>query len=197
MSQTCTSGRAAEILGVTPRTIQLWSESGILEFTKTLGGHRRYDLKHIQQLAETLGNKTESHETENQSPSSSTKILIIEDDAALLNLYRLNILSWNLPVRVELSSDGYDGLVKIGKFSPDILILDLTLPQLDGFQIIATLMKNKLLESMKLIVVTGMTDATTSEVLTRLADILILHKPVQFEDLRQQIESYLDTTRPN
>lgn len=77
MSQTCTSGRAAEILGVTPRTIQLWSESGILEFTKTLGGHRRYDLKHIQQLATTLGNNAENHEIDHQGQSSSTKILII------------------------------------------------------------------------------------------------------------------------
>lgn len=192
MAETCNTGRAAKILGVTPRTIQLWADAGTLNFKKTAGGHRRYDLEYIQALANRLENVSSptSLLASNQHP---IRVLVMEDDAALLNLYNLNIMSWGLPVEVELSADGYDGLLKIGKFNPDILILDLSLPELDGFQIIGTLMKNRLTETMRLIVVTGLDDNDLTINLEKNSAILLLHKPVPFDQIRSEIEGLIES----
>ncbi|MGI9132447.1 MAG: helix-turn-helix domain-containing protein, partial [Rhodoferax sp.] len=46
----CTSAEAARILGVALRTVQLWSEAGLLEVWKTRGGHRRISRKSVEGL---------------------------------------------------------------------------------------------------------------------------------------------------
>lgn len=191
MAETCNTGRAAQILGVTPRTIQLWADAGTLNFKKTVGGHRRYELEYIQALANQLENGL------SPSPLSDTnhrpvKVLVMEDDAALLNLYNLYILSWGLPVEVELTADGYDGLLKIGRFNPDILILDLSLPGLDGFQIIGSLMKNRLIETMKLIVVTSLDDNDLTINLGKNSNIVLLRNPIPFDQIRGEIQTVIE-----
>lgn len=193
MTETCTTKDAARILGVTPRTIQLWSESGVLDYWKTPGGHRRYDLKKIEAMSANnlVSARTSSNRKKEMELESRCKILVIEDDALLLNLYNINISSWDLPIDLELSQDGYDGLLKIGSFSPDILILDLTLPSVDGFQIIGTLLKNKLLSRMKLFIVSGLSESEIANNLGNLKDISVMHKPVDFQTLRKQIESHI------
>ena len=50
----CTSRKAAELLGVTPRTVQLWADSGILQSWKTPGGHRRFSVSAIERLADEI-----------------------------------------------------------------------------------------------------------------------------------------------
>lgn len=187
MKQTCTTKDAANILGVTPRTIQLWSDAGVLDYWKTPGGHRRYDREVIE--AFTV-NKDLTKEFVNPQ-DENCRVLVIEDDGLLLNLYNININSWGLPIDLELSQDGYDGLLKIGLFKPDVLILDLSLPSVDGFQIIGTLLKNKLLLTMQLIVVTGLSKTEINHNLGQLQDIQIMKKPVDFTTIRSIIETKL------
>lgn len=186
----------AKILGVTQRTVQLWSESGRIEFRKTSGGHRRFTQEAINKL---LANK-KAIESPQPNPTESAdrcKVLVIEDDSMLLNLYNINITSWGLPIDLELSQDGYDGLVKIGSFKPDVLILDLSLPSVDGFQIIATLLKNKLLSQMKLIVVTGLSEPEITENIHHISHIHVLKKPIDFKIIKTEIEAQIETLHLN
>lgn len=186
-----TTKDVAEILGVTQRTVQLWSESGRIESRKTAGGHRRFSKEAINKLLE----RQKAFETEQgkKSCSDKCKVLVIEDDSMLLNLYNINITSWGLPIELELSQDGYDGLVKIGAFKPDVLILDLTLPSVDGFQIIATLLKNKLLSEMKLIVVTGLSETDITKNIQQISHIRVLKKPIDFKLIRAEIETQFES----
>lgn len=186
-----TTKDVAEILGVTQRTVQLWSQSGKIEFRKTSGGHRRFSQEAINKL---LASQKALEAEQNQAEGSGKcKVLVIEDDSMLLNLYNINITSWGLPIELELSQDGYDGLVKIGAFKPDVLILDLTLPSVDGFQIIATLLKNKLLSKMKLIVVTGLSETEITENIHHISHIRVLKKPIDFKVIRAEIEAQFES----
>lgn len=49
-----TPDRAAELLGVTPRTVARWADRGQLWCTRTVGGDRRYDEVEVKQLAREL-----------------------------------------------------------------------------------------------------------------------------------------------
>lgn len=186
-----TTKDVAKILGVTQRTVQLWSESGRIESRKTTGGHRRFSEDAINKLLESQ--KAFETEQDKKSGSGKCKVLVIEDDSMLLNLYNINITSWGLPIELELSQDGYDGLVKIGAFKPDVLVLDLTLPSVDGFQIIATLLKNKLLSEMKLIVVTGLSETEITENIQHISHIRVLKKPIDFKLIRAEIEAHFES----
>ncbi|AFJ01251.1 Excisionase/Xis, DNA-binding protein [Methylophaga frappieri] len=188
-----TTKDTAQVLGVTPRTIQLWCESGVLESWKTPGGHRRFDRQVVEAFAKDRQITKKSVDAEVIEDSESCRVLIIEDDPMLLNLYNMNINSWELPIKLALSQDGYDGLVKIGLIQPHILILDLSLPSVDGFQIIATLLKNNLLSSMRVIVVSGLAKADIDQNIENIKNIRHLQKPVDFKIIREEIQNRLES----
>ena len=63
----------------------------------------------------------------------------------------------SLPLFVDFASDGYKALIKIGKEAPDILVLDIRMPNMDGKVLLETLKKNTT-KDMKIFVSTGYPD---------------------------------------
>jgi DNA-binding response OmpR family regulator len=61
------------------------------------------------------------------------KILVVEDDLDLVELLRFNLAHAGFSVTVAL--DGAEGLKKARSFLPDLILLDLMLPELDGFAV--------------------------------------------------------------
>lgn len=187
----CTTKQAADKLGVTSRTVLLWSESGLLKSWKTPGGHRRFSIEEVEELASNLEENSSVNEAIGVD-REKIRVLVVEDDAYLLNLYNLNINSWGLPIQLFLSQDGYDGLYKAGSCRPDLIILDLNLPKVDGFQIIATLIKNNQLEFDDIIIVTGLPKEKVSNNLPNIKNIKLLKKPIDFEKIREVVEVKLN-----
>ena len=116
-STNCTTKEAANRLAVTTRTIQLWSDAGVLPAWKTPGGHRRFNLSDIVALQKKLIGGEDKKQVK-------LKLLIIEDELDLLTLYRCNIEDWNIHVELLTASDGYEGLLKIGTWQPDMIVTD-------------------------------------------------------------------------
>ncbi len=186
----CTTKQAADKLGATSRTILLWSQSGLLKSWKTPGGHRRFSLAEVEDLAINLEEKSKLSQ-KIELEKSKLKILVVEDDSYLLNLYSLNISSWNLPLELELSHDGYDGLYKAGSFNPDLLILDLDLPNVNGLQIIATLIKNNGINFDNILIVTGLSRSEISNDFVNTEKMTIIKKPIKFDFIKKIIEKKL------
>lgn len=185
-SEVCTSKKAAEILGVTVRTVQLWTNSGILRAWKTPGGHRRYMLSDLLKLERSFSN-TDTQEHQLSVQPDQLSILIIEDDENLLDLYRLRLSEWEPSPKIDYASDGFEGSLKIGSSKPDVVILDLKLPNVDGFRIIEALKKTGTIHDMKLIVVTGLTKEELDTKLPLTDEIFLLQKPVPFDELKRCI----------
>jgi CheY-like chemotaxis protein len=57
----------------------------------------------------------------------------------LQKLYQMTIESWKLPINLRIVSDGFEGLLLVGQQTPDILIADLMMPGMDGFEMIRRL----------------------------------------------------------
>ena len=192
----CTSRKAAELLGVTPRTIQLWADAGILHGWKTPGGHRRFSLGAIERLAEKIRSgeavNTAAAEARRPEPVRPVRLQVIEDEPALQRLYALTIRSWGLPVELRQSMDGYQGLLELGRFEPDLLILDLNLPNVDGFSVIQALARQELLQQMQLVVVTALGMRQVQDRIDAISSgIEVLPKPIPFARLREKVEQIL------
>jgi excisionase family DNA binding protein len=191
----CTSRKAAELLGVTPRTIQLWADAGILHGWKTPGGHRRFSLGAIERLAEKIRSGeavTAAADVVRPEPTRPVRLQVIEDEPALQRLYALTIRSWGLPVELRQSVDGYQGLLELGRFEPDLLILDLNLPNVDGFSVIEALVRQDLLQQMQLIVVTALGMRQVQDRIDAISrGIEVLPKPIPFARLREKVEQIL------
>jgi len=177
--------QAATALGVSVTTIQLWVEAEVLPAWKTAGGHRRIpraavDAMRAQQSRVTDGKASFPH-----------NVLVVEDDAVQRDLYRINFAEWKLPTELRLASDGFEGLVMTGKYMPNLIIADLSMPGMDGFEMIKRLDRSKEVRRPMLIVVTGLTREEI-EAQGGLPDgIPVYNKPISFGVLKQIVKRSL------
>jgi len=183
----CTTRQAAEMIGLSLGTVRQMIESGELSAWKTAGGHRRVSVASVNDYLRRRGPAPQAARV----PSNQLSVLIVEDDPDLQRLYQLNIAAWRLPISVQMVSNGFEGLVQIGQQAPDVLILDLLMPGMDGFEMIRTLRANPALAHMDIIVVTGMDPARIAERGGLPADITLCGKPVPFHQLHGFMQARL------
>ncbi|MCP8689769.1 response regulator [Marinobacterium sedimentorum] len=196
----CTSRKAAEMLGVSARTVQLWADAEVIESWKTPGGHRRFSLLQVEKLVRELQDGkgpilSEAQAGADASSTAPVRVLVIDDEKVLLRLYELTLKSWQLPLELHLSDNGYSGLLSVGQVEPQLLVLDLNLPNIDGFSIIAALKHSGLLERMELMVISAL---EPDEVLARMpvgVDCQVLPKPIPFEEIKRRVEQILERQR--
>ena len=193
----CTTREAAEILGISLRTAQLWVESGQLEAWKTEGGHRRIARVSIERLlanppvpaALATGNADHADHARAIAPGPGTfQILVVEDQEDLLKLYRINIGHWPLQPKLVTASNGFEALIKIGNERPDMMIADLFMPDFDGFMMLNSIRSVPEYSDMPIVVVTGLSpeDIATKGELPK--DVAVFSKPIPFAQLERLAE---------
>jgi len=164
-----TTREAAEALGVAVRTVQLWVESGVLTAWKTAGGHRRIARAALEELLVERNKVMHPTTPESELPARNRravdaaappevlKLLIVEDDPNIMRLYQMWVQSWNFKVDLTLVNNGYEGLLRIGQLRPDVVLTDLMMPGMDGFQLVRSLKSPNLgFDSLKLVVVSAL-----------------------------------------
>jgi len=178
-SEYLSTRQAALRLGVSLGTVQNMVESGALEAWKTAGGHRRIPVASVEALLARRRNLTPSA----QENGGQLDILVAEDDQTLQMLYQMTIDSWGLPIKLRIVANGFDGLLQVGQRVPDILIADLMMPGMDGFEMIRRLRANPDLARMDIIVVSAI---DREEVLKRglPGDITVFGKPIPFHEIK-------------
>jgi DNA-binding response OmpR family regulator len=83
-----------------------------------------------------------------------TKILLIEDDALLIRMYqkKLELDGYE----VVLASDGEDGLKKFKSVQPDLVLLDVMMPKMNGFDVLTAAKKDKDTQNIPVILLTNL-----------------------------------------
>ena len=191
----CTTREAAELLGISLSTAQLWVESGILHAWKTDGGHRRITRASIERL---LAGSPDSDrvsptvKTEQRSPvapqQGEFRILVVEDQDDLTKLYRINLSLWPMKPKLITASNGFEAMIKICNERPDLMIADLFMPDFDGFTMLKCIREVPEYSDMPIVVVTGLSPADIGT-RGRLPDgIPVLPKPIPFAQIQRLAE---------
>jgi excisionase family DNA binding protein len=192
----CTTRDAATTLGVSVRTVQVWVEKGLLRAWKTEGGHRRVDRESVMQIRDLrlqgedmralppAIDRTPVHE-------ERLKVLVVEDNNTLLRLYRLRLESWKLPIDVVTAPNAIEGLLLVGRVSPDLLITDLNMPGLDGMTMVRTIFHSPFREGMEIVVVTGLSQDEIDEFGALPTGVKTFQKPIPFQELKQICQELL------
>ena len=178
-SEFLTTRQAALRLGFSLGTVQNMVESGALEAWKTSGGHRRIPVAAIDKLLARRRHLTPG----TQDAGTPIDILIAEDDPTLQLLYQLTMEGWDLPIKLRIVANGFDGLLQVGQQVPDILIADLMMPGMDGFEMIRNLRANPTLARMDIIVVS----AIEREEIAQKGlppDVTVFGKPIPFHEIK-------------
>jgi DNA-binding response OmpR family regulator len=163
----------------------------LLEAWKTECGHRRIKRSSVQRLIEGKL-PLQVSEAAPVRGFDRLKILVVEDDNILLKLYKTVMASWNLPIDVITASNGIEGLILIGRDAPDLMITDLSMPGMDGFQLIRSLAISTLRAGMEIVVVSGLEPADIAKLGGLPGDVRLFPKPIPFAELRAIAAQLLD-----
>jgi len=172
--------QAAERLGVSLGTVQNMVESGVLEAWKTVGGHRRIPVASLEAYLARRQQGTPSA----VSPGQELDVLIAEDDPTLQMLYQFTMEKWDLPLRIRMVDNGFDGLIQVGQSPPDVLITDLMMPGMDGFEMIRRLRATPGLTHMDIIVVSALDAEMITDQGGLPADVTVFPKPIPFHEIK-------------
>jgi CheY-like chemotaxis protein len=166
-------------------TVQLWVESGLLQAWKTSGGHRRVLRESIDGLLHKGGTVLPSPSITPVSVVNTRpfKVLVVEDDDNLLRLYKARLAQWPMKPVVSLADNGVTGLLMMGRSNPDLLITDLDMPGLDGFNMLRVLHQTPEMRQATIVVVTGLDSAEVERRGGVPQGVEVLPKPVPFERL--------------
>ena len=117
------------------------------------------------------------------------KILVVEDDPDQLEAIRGSLKEAGFAIGT--ACNGVDALVKTRSVSPDLIVLDLVLPQLNGLDFCKTLRENPATASIPVIMLTGMDSYFTRVAGFEAGINLYLTKPYQAEELISKVEELL------
>lgn len=184
-----TTREAASLLGVSVGTVQHWVEGGVLQAWKTTGGHRRVlrdsvELllhKHVPAVVPAVPQSPPV-----QAPaavSQKLKIMVVDDNPHLLQLYRIHMSRWEIKPEVIALDNAIAALLQMGRSSPDLLITDLHMPGMDGYGMLQELCKTPDMARTTMVVVTGLDMAEVQASGRIPPGIDILPKPIPFARL--------------
>jgi len=182
-----TTRDAARLLGISLRTAQQWVEKGYLDGWKTKGGHRRITHSSVMRAMRKRDQDKEVHQRGHALP-----ILIVEDDAALLKLYRIRASKWPFDVMLYTAPNGYEGLVMVGEKTPRLLICDLRLPGVSGFQIVRALCNMERYRDLTIVVVSGLSNDEIDAHGGMPNRVVMMSKPIDFTQLENIARNLID-----
>ncbi len=121
-------------------------------------------------------------------PAGGKRLLLIDDDESLRELF---VLAMGKAFHVAVAEDGVAGLAKVGAFKPDLIVLDLMMPQLNGFEVLRKLQALGL-AAIPVIVITGYSDQANESIVSREPNVVAFcQKPLKFSDLTAKINGLL------
>jgi excisionase family DNA binding protein len=147
-----TLGQAASYLGVAQSTVRKWSDGGRLSAFYTPGGHRRFRRSDLDAFLAGSSGGT--------ATAARPLVLIVDDDERLREFVRVNLEMDGYLVREAGSAE--EGLAALEEEPPDLVLLDVMMPHVDGFEMLRRMQERHGLGSVPVIMFSGKVDEETS-----------------------------------
>jgi excisionase family DNA binding protein len=178
----CTTLEVARQLGLAVRSVQLMVDRGELEAWKTTGGHRRISRASVQRwltqrrAGDPLAQAKRPDTAARRPGSRVLRVLLIEDSRHDQNLITLLMRQQFAHVELSVADDGIAGLAMAGQLQPDVLLVDIPLPGIDGTTLIGSLRSHPTFACSQLIVITSLDESALEPYALVLGGVPRLHK---------------------
>ena len=121
--------------------------------------------------------------------AGNAKVLVVEDDPFLLKVYQSKLKDTSY--QCEFAGDGEEGLAKIKSFQPQVVLLDLVMPKLDGFGVLAAVKSDPTLTQAAILVLTNLSQPEDRDKCLQLgAKEYMVKSDVSIQDILAKIQQY-------
>lgn len=173
-----TPNEVAEMMMVSPVTIRQWAARGDLPALVTPGGHRRFVKQDIEDFARQRGLALLP------SAREEMRVLVVDDDRPFSSyLGELLESTADMQVTLDYAYDGFAAGQKVETFQPNIILLDLMMPGMDGYEVCQRLKANPNTKSIRIIALTGYPTVDNIDRIIKEGAEACLAKPVNVEEL--------------
>ncbi|MCC6336749.1 MAG: response regulator [Myxococcales bacterium] len=169
---TFTTQDVAKVLSASRTSVQRWIDSGSLRAFKTPGGHRRVTQRELVAFLRRQGAPVPS------SLLLRVRLLVVDDDAHFLKALKPLMKALSSSVEVDTVDNGVDALLKIGAGEVDAVLLDATMPNLDGMQVLEKLKGNQGTAEVVVLAMSGRGDDKLEQKLLKGGAAKFLVKPI-------------------
>ena len=119
------------------------------------------------------------------------KILVVDDDKEVRDLIT-EVLAREKIYHVEEAANGFDACIKLGSFHPDLLLLDIFMPEMDGLEVLRTIQMEPDLSDMQVLITTGFPDHQKWREVVEMGFTNIYRKPIKVRDILKRVETVLN-----
>ena len=182
-----TTFETARLCHVSPLSIINWVNAGRLPAFRTPGGHRRIRREDLLLFMRENGLPIPD---ELEPGSGLRKVLIVDDEATVCEVLADHLSGRATdPFEVAKATDGFEAGRLVASFRPDVVVLDLRMPGMDGFQVCKTIKADPETASTTVIAMTGYHTPETVSRILECGAVKCFAKPLDAGELASFIDS--------
>jgi excisionase family DNA binding protein len=172
-----TTGEAAKICKVSQQTIIRCFDNGSLKGFRVPGSKfRRIPREQLYMFMKDNGIPTDALE------SSQKKLLIVDDDQDLVDLMEDGFRR-DGRFEIRTANNGFDAGMGVKEFRPDLVVLDVMLPDINGKEVCQRVRTDPTMDTVKILCISGMVDASKVDGLKDAGANDFMQKPFSIDDL--------------
>jgi excisionase family DNA binding protein len=185
-----TTFEAAKLCHVSPLSIINWVNAGRLPAFRTPGGHRRIRRDDLARFMRENGIPLPE---DLRDGSGRPRVLVVDDEASIREVIAASLASRaTQPYEVMTAADGFEAGRLVATFRPDVVLLDLRMPGLDGFHVCRTIKADPETSSTIVIALTGYHTPETEARIVECGAVRCLAKPIEPSVVASSIDAVLE-----
>ncbi len=188
MEEIFTVFQASKYCNVSPKTIINWINAGHIEAYRTVGGHRRIKRANLEAFMRKQGIPIPKDET----MVERKRILIVDDDPIIVETLVQALEEDEHDYEIISAADGFEAGIQVNHFKPHLLILDIMMPDIKGYEVCKRIKSQEETMNTKIIVLSAYLDEEKFKKMKDYGADLCFSKPLPLPQLKQEVARLLE-----
>lgn len=184
-----TTFQVAKMLGVSPPAVVNWVNSNLLVAHRTPGGHRRIARNDLIAFAKQYEYPLPK---DLEDDSGLRRVLVVDDEPDFSEMVK-EYLTLQGPFEVEVADSGFSAGLTLARFRPDIILMDIRMPDMDGFEALRMLRADPDTRNIPVIACTAFSESVIDAQQHEEAFDAFVKKPLKLEELVELLKSVAAT----
>ena len=185
-----TTFEAAKLCRVSYNTIKNWIKRDLLPAYRTAGGHLRIKGDDLRVFCREQGIPLDE-----KAEPARRKVLVVDDEESIREAIKESLQNFPEKLDIYTASDGFEAGSIMESVKPDVVILDLVMPGMDGFKVCQSIRRSPALSHVRIMVLTGFGSERNVERVTDLGADVCISKPIDRTTLFDSITNLLKPRR--
>jgi excisionase family DNA binding protein len=187
MEEIFTVFQASKYCNVSPKTIINWIDAGHIDAYRTVGGHRRIKRANLEAFMRKQGIPI----PEDEKVAERRRILIVDDDPIIVETLVQALEEDEHDYEIISASDGFEAGIQVNHFKPHLLVLDIMMPDIKGYEVCKRIKSDEITRDTKIIVLSAYLDEEKFKRMKEYGADLCFSKPLPLPQLKQEVARLL------